>query len=102
MGHDDGQRRHQPLADQGHTCPAAVGRSHKSYLLARSMYFLSDLSTRMTSPRSMNTGTCTTKPVSNVAGLVVRVAVAPLMPGSVSTTSRSTVIGRSMLIALPS
>ena len=36
---------------------------------------------RMTSPTLTNAGTCTTRPVSSVAGLTCAAAVAPLMPG---------------------
>jgi hypothetical protein len=46
-----------PRRPHGFALPTAVGGLHTPYLLARSMYFLSDVSTRMTSPRSMNTGT---------------------------------------------
>ena len=41
----------------------------------------------------MNDGTLTTRPVSSVAGLIWADAVAPLMPGAVSVTFRSTVSG---------
>ncbi len=37
-----------------------------------------------------NGGTCTTRPVSSFAGLTCALAVARLMPGTVSTTFRST------------
>ena len=43
-----------------------------------------------------NDGTVTTRPVSSVAGLTCAAAVAPLMPGTVSVTFRSTVSGRWM------
>ena len=42
------------------------------------------------SPVLMNGGTLTTSPVSSVAGLTWLLAVAPLMPGTVSSTFRST------------
>ena len=44
----------------------------------------------------MKGGTCTTSPVSVRAGFTCALAVAPLMPGTVSSTRRSTVTGRSM------
>ncbi len=52
--------------------------------------------TRILSPSLTNDGTCTTRPVSSVAGFTCALAVAPLMPGTVSLTSRSTVGGSSM------
>ncbi len=48
------------------------------------MYAPSAVSTRIFSPSLMNGGTCTTRPVSVLAGLVTELAVADLMPGSVS------------------
>jgi hypothetical protein len=42
----------------------------------------------------MKPGTCTTRPVSSVAGLRTLVTVAVFIPGVVSTTFRSTVFGR--------
>ncbi len=47
------------------------------------------------SPSLMKIGTCTTRPVSNVAGFVTLEAVSPLIPGSVSVTCNSTVFGSS-------
>jgi len=41
-----------------------------------------------TSPVSMYSGTCTSRPVDSVAGLVRLVALADLIPGAVFTTSR--------------
>jgi hypothetical protein len=49
---------------------------------------------RTTSPVLTNAGTLATSPVSRVAGLTWAAAVAPLMPGTVSTTFKSTVSGR--------
>ena len=57
---------------------------------ARLMYAPSAVSTRIFSPSLMNGGTCTTSPVSTVAGLVTLLAVADLMPGSVFITVIST------------
>ena len=42
----------------------------------------------------MNGGTCTTRPVSSVAGFSCALAVAPFIAGAVSVTVRSTVSGR--------
>src|SRR3954462_7123190 len=70
------------------------------YALER--YAPSAVSTRILSPSLMNGGTCTTRPVSVLAGLVTLDAVALLMPGSVSSTVRSTVCGSSTPTALPS
>ena len=50
---------------------------------------------RITSPISMNGGTRVFSPVSRVASFCWLVAVAPLMPGGVSVTFRSTVFGNS-------
>src|SRR5919201_6908953 len=52
--------------------------------------------TRTMSPVLTNGGTCTTRPVSSVAGFTCALAVAPLIPGTVSCTFRSTVGGSSM------
>ena len=49
-------------------------------------YAPSAVSTRIFSPSLMNGGTCTTSPVSVLAGLVTLEAVALFNPGSVSTT----------------
>jgi hypothetical protein len=59
------------------------------------------VSTRIFSPSFTNSGTCTTAPVSIVAGLVEPEAVSPLMPGSVFVITASMKAGSSMLIALP-
>src|SRR6059058_3430750 len=52
--------------------------------------------TRTLSPSFTNGGTWMTRPVSSVAGLTCALAVAPLIPGTVSLTTRSTVCGSSM------
>src|SRR5919107_1250260 len=65
-------------------------------------YSLDRVSTLTRSPTLMKSGTCTTTPVSRVAGLVPPVAVSPLSPGSVSETSRSTCAGGSTLTTSPS
>ena len=56
---------------------------------------------RTTWPTSMNGGTRTRAPVSTVASLSWLVAVAFLMPGGVSVTSRSTAAGSSIVSGLP-
>src|SRR6202034_1760435 len=63
---------------------------------ARLMYAPSAVSTRIFSPSLIHGGTCTTRPVSVVAGLVTELAVADLIPGSVETTVISTAVGSSM------
>src|SRR6266571_5625984 len=68
---------------------------HRRRYFARSRYFPSAVSTRTSSPTSMNCGTMTWSPVSSTAGLPLFDAVAPFIPGAVSTTRRSTVIGSS-------
>src|SRR5215217_3829481 len=47
----------------------------------------------MRSPTFTNSGTCTTAPVSSVAGFVTFETVSPRTPGSVSTTASSTAAG---------
>src|SRR5580658_3548410 len=76
------------------------GVRHAVY--ARDIYVPSAVSMRIFSPSLMNGGTCTTRPVSILAGLVTELAVADLMPGSVSTTVISTWLGSSMPTGLPS
>ena len=51
------------------------------------------LSIFILSPSFINKGTFTIAPVSSVAGLVAFVAVFPLTPGSVETTSKTTLGG---------
>jgi hypothetical protein len=63
---------------------------------ARDRYSPVSVLTRMVSPVLTKGGTFTTRPVSVVAGLIWLLAVAPLMPGEVSVTFRSTVGGSSM------
>src|SRR5262249_47245304 len=61
---------------------------------ARPTYAPVSVSMRSRSPSLMKPGTCTTRPVSRVAGLRTLVTVAVFIPGVVSTTFRSTVFGR--------
>ena len=49
------------------------------------------------SPCSTKSGTCTTAPVSSVAGFVAPVAVFPLTPGSDSVIRSTTVRGGSIV-----
>ena len=65
----------------------------KIYSLTLSLYCPLMESTFTLSPSLINNGTLTTAPVSNVAGFVAFVAVFPLTPGSVETTSRITFAG---------
>jgi hypothetical protein len=60
---------------------------------ARLRYALLSTLMRTISPISMNGGTRVLRPVSRVASFCWLVAVAPLMPGGVSVTFRSTVLG---------
>src|SRR6266516_713433 len=55
----------------------------------------------MRSPVFTNSGTCTTAPVSSVAGLVTFETVSPLTPGSVSDTPSSTEAGSCTPVGLP-
>jgi hypothetical protein len=59
------------------------------------MYLPSAVSILIFSPMLMKGGTCTVMPVSIFAGLKLLVAVEFLMPGSVSSTVRTTEGGRS-------
>src|SRR5690606_13326812 len=59
------------------------------------------VSTLTTSPVCTNSGTRTTAPVLNVAGLPPVPAVSPFKPGSVSTISNSTKFGGVTAIGLP-
>src|SRR6202167_244618 len=72
------------------------------HIHARERYAPSAVSTRIFSPSLMKGGTCTTRPVSSLAGLVTEDAVADLRPGSVSTTVISTAWGSSMPTGTPS
>ena len=68
----------------------------RSMLQTRDWYSPVSVLTRTLSPSLTNGGTWMTRPVSSVAGLTCALAVAPLMPGTVSLTTRSTVGGSSM------
>src|SRR5262249_35469394 len=70
--------------------PGGLGVFHQT----RERYSPVSVLTRIMSPLLMKDGTVTTRPVSRVAGLTCADAVAPLMPGTVSATFRSTVVGR--------
>src|SRR5262249_40443966 len=81
--------------------PAVIARMAVSTVggfrhYARDWYSPVSVLTRILSPSLTNGGTCTTSPVSSVAGLTCALAVAPLMPGTVDVTTRSTVGGSSM------
>src|SRR5690606_17263978 len=81
------------------TCPPAPGGMQRADH-TRDRYSLVRVSMRTLSPCSTKSGTCTTSPVSRVAGLVAPVAVSPLKPGSVWVTSSSTKVGSSTPMAL--
>src|SRR5215211_1692682 len=82
--------------------PAAQGPLHSTALQTLVRYSLERVSTRTLSSALIKSGTCTTTPVSRVAGLEPPVAVSPLRPGSVSDTPRSTCAGGSTLTTSPS
>src|SRR6185503_3600277 len=67
----------------------------KAAYQARERYWPVSVLIRSVSPMSMKGGTLVLRPVSMTASLVWLVAVAPLMPGGVSLTTRSTVLGSS-------
>jgi len=52
---------------------------------------------RMISPSLMKRGTCTTRPVSSVAGFCTLLAVSPLMPSELSVTLSVTAEGSSIV-----
>ena len=74
----------------------AASRRKRAASYARDRYSPVSVLIRTLSPWLTNGGTCTTSPVSSVAGLSCALAVAPLMAGVVSTTVRSTVCGSSI------
>src|SRR6185437_9000968 len=65
--------------------------------LARAIYSRVSVLIVIVSPSWTKCGTCTTSPVSIVAGLRVLVTAADLIPGSVCTTLRLTVLGSETL-----
>src|SRR5690606_18368546 len=97
----DGRRNHRLLAQIVHMDLAQIGSKKRSVPLhtpfsgwilhARETYSPLRVSMMRRSPSWTNKGTWTTNPVSSLADLLPPVAVSPLMPGSVSTTSSSTV-----------
>src|SRR5262249_57083153 len=93
---------HKPA--KAHSLDAAANNiaSGKHLNYARERYAPSAVSTRIFSPSLIKGGTCTTSPVSVLAGLVTLEAVADFSPRSVSMTVKSTVWGSSMPTALPS
>src|SRR5579883_399832 len=73
-----------------------------NYPLTRSRYSPERVSTRTLSPSFRKSGTCTTAPVSSVAGLVPPVAVSPRIPGSVDEIARIAKFGGSIATIDPS
>src|SRR6266404_3456197 len=73
------------------------GRGVRRTYLARAMYSRVSVLIVMVSPSWTKCGTCTVSPVSIVAGLSVLVTAADLIPGSVCTTLRFTVLGSETL-----
>src|SRR5262245_34204539 len=84
--------------------PAGLAGCHGRYRAAatRPRYSPLRVSTLITSPSLRKSGTCTTAPVSSVAGLEPPDAVSPRMPGSVLTICRSRKLGSSTVAGLPS
>jgi len=72
---------------------APLGTARAGQFFTRETYSPVRVSRRSVSSTSMNSGTRTTAPVSRVAFLDPPVAVSPRIPGSVSTTFRSTKCG---------
>src|SRR5437867_3367112 len=75
---------------------------HQPAAATRPRYSPVRVSTFTTSPSLRNSGTCTTAPVSSVAGLVPPCAVSPRTPGSVRATASSTKFGSSTVVGAPS
>src|SRR4029079_5067132 len=73
-----------------------LGRARRSHddRHTRDWYSPVSVLTRTLSPSLTNEGTLMTRPVSSVAGLTCALAVAPLMPGTVSFTTQPPVGGR--------
>src|SRR4029453_16606934 len=91
------QQLQRPLAGT----PAALDLrrlqiAHDSPAQARVRYSPVRVSTLMRSPEFTNSGTCTTRPVSSVAGLRAPDTRSPWMPGSVSVTVSSTAAAMSV------
>src|SRR5262249_56670110 len=76
--------------------PAVLGLLADDLHQARDWYSPVSVFTRTLSPSLTNGGTWMTRPVSSVAGLTWALAVAPLIPGTVCLTMRSTVCGSSI------
>src|ERR1700733_8313654 len=87
---------------KAHSLNTAFDNVVAHHIHARDRYAPSAVSTRIFSPSLMKGGTCTTRPVSSLAGLVTEEAVADLRPGSVSTTINTTICGSSMPTGTPS
>src|SRR5262245_22776122 len=92
-----GQLGHGALVRGG--CPFA---GHQPADATRPRYSPVRVSTFTTSPSLRNSGTCTTEPVSRVAGFVPPCAVSPRTPGSVLTIASSTKFGSSTAVGTPS
>src|SRR5262249_42351718 len=98
QGHVDHDRRRG--ARRAGRLPALCQEEITEERYARSMYAPSSVLTLIFSPVPMKGGTCTTRPVSVVAGLNEVVTVAFLISGSVSVTVRTTDGGSSRPIGL--
>ena len=104
-------REHDGRVGPGEVAPGTGCRSRAGELLAgsatlsaftRSMYSPERVSTLTRSPSSTNSGTCTTAPVSSVAGFRAPVRVSPFAPGSVWLIASTIDAGRSTEIGTPS
>jgi hypothetical protein len=80
----------------------ALSRSRNGEIsTTRERYSLLRVSISILSPISMKAGTGSSKPVAMRAGFITLPEVSPLTAGSVYTTSRTTLVGNSIEIALP-
>src|SRR5918996_572450 len=78
-----------------------AGLATRGHAFTRSMYSPDRVSTFTRSPSPTKSGTCTTTPVSRVAGFSAFVLVSPFVAGFVCVTDRVIEAGRSTEIGTP-
>src|SRR5207253_10397674 len=92
---------HELRGVRGSVARAPADR-HQPATATRPRYSPLRVSTFTTSPSLRKSGTCTTAPVSGVAGLLPPCAVSPRTPGSVFAIESSTKFGSSTVAGEPS
>src|SRR5690242_870964 len=99
----DGGETSRELDEPVVTAGRGRGRpGHQPAAATRPRYSPVRVSTFTTSPSFRKSGTCTTAPVSSVAGFVPPWAVSPRTPGSVRAIASSTKLGSSTVVGAPS